>query len=786
MSIRNPGDSPKYWKIGIYHEELEDNSKNNENLIKEVFNDSFEKANEVDILHPFYNDKNLGEFFFGSFLADKKKTLISKNQNPAQPTESLNNQNNQNPRKESIQPNQSLKRNEIKDLIEADKYELLIAVTMYEEDPELFKKTMLAINKNLRSENCRFFKNENKEEEKKEEENKEEEKKEEENKEEEKKEEEKKIKDGVAVVVIVDGIKAFYPYVNHEYYKDLFNLEKIFNEHNITSGSKEEKLDKLLKKDYGIEVLAEQSDINDPKKRAKIKAEKLIAYCFVNDVEFEEGLGKIKVFFCVKQKNKRKLNSHLWFFRAFCKPANPEYVLLVDVGTEPEIDAIENLCRAFDDDMVAGVCGEIIPKIKDVHLTDLLYQTQLVEYKFAHIFDKALESLIGYITVLPGAFSAYRYKSLMIDDIDGPLWNYYFKSLRQPLNSCYMSNIYLAEDRVLCMALVTCKGKNNILKYVSNAKANTDPPTIFTDLVLQRRRWINGSWFALIDIIWHIGSIWRSGHNCFRKLLFSLMVFYYAANVFYSFFIIGGFYLSLSICLRKQFPAGDNTEELSGVGKVLIAMYLFLIIANVVLSLGSNIKSANRAFWTLSLLYALYMIIYIALLLFMFERYLGSKYVWIPVVFTLGSYMLLLCLNKCICNVLKGIIQYLLATPTYINIFTIYAVCNVHDCTWGNRSSELTAKESETKSDYERYRAYYVSFWFLMNSGFAYSFDALNVSGQSYSIFIYWVGMGGLAIVILRFLGALAFMIKGQKRSNRSNRRAFSDSIIPMLQSNNI
>jgi chitin synthase len=87
--------------------------------------------------------------------------------------------------------------------------------------------------------------------------------------------------------------------------------------------------------------------------------------------------------------------------------------------------------------------------------------------------DKALESAIGFITVLPGAFSAYQWKS-----IDGsPLWDDYFKAFKNPSEiTCFESNIYLAEDRVLCLSLVSMPGESNMLRYVKKSVAKTDIP----------------------------------------------------------------------------------------------------------------------------------------------------------------------------------------------------------------------------------------------------------------------------------------------------------------------
>lgn len=57
----------------------------------------------------------------------------------------------------------------------------------------------------------------------------------------------------------------------------------------------------------------------------------------------------------------------------------------------------------------------------------------------------------------------------------------------------YNENIFLAEDRILCMGIHT---KGFDMAYLPDAYAEVDPIKTVHGLLGQRKRWINGSFFA--------------------------------------------------------------------------------------------------------------------------------------------------------------------------------------------------------------------------------------------------------------------------------------------------
>lgn len=301
----------------------------------------------------------------------------------------------------------------------------------------------------------------------------------------------------------------------------------------------------------------------------------------------------VQMLFCLKEKNQKKINSHRWFFQAFGRVLDPNICVLIDAGTKPGGSSIYHLWKAFDlEPMCAGACGEIKAMLGTggKNLINPLVATQNFEYKMSNILDKPLESAFGFISVLPGAFSAYRYIALQNDkNGQGPLEKYFAgETLHGAGAGIFTANMYLAEDRILCFELVTKRNCHWILQYVKSATGETDVPDTATELILQRRRWLNGSFFAAIYAIVHFHQFFRSDHSFFRKIAFFIEFVFNTVNMIFAWFAIGNFFLVFKILTTSL---GDETL-LGNVGRILGVVFTWLygvsLVTCFVLSMGNR------------------------------------------------------------------------------------------------------------------------------------------------------------------------------------------------------
>ncbi|KAM5447321.1 Chitin synthase, class 3 [Microsporum audouinii] len=266
-------------------------------------------------------------------------------------------------------------------------------------------------------------------------------------------------------------------------------------------------------------------------------------------------LPPVQMMFCLKQKNSKKINSHRWLFNAFGRILNPEICILLDAGTKPGPKSLLALWEAFYNDKdLGGSCGEIHAMLGKgwKNLINPLVAAQNFEYKISNILDKPLESSFGYVSVLPGAFSAYRFRAIM----GRPLEQYFHgdHTLSKQLGpkgiegmNIFKKNMFLAEDRILCFELVAKAGSKWHLTYVKSSKGETDVPEGAPEFIGQRRRWLNGSFAASIYALMHFGRMYKSGHNIIRMFFFHIQMLYNTFTVFMTWFALGMCFLSHSI-----------------------------------------------------------------------------------------------------------------------------------------------------------------------------------------------------------------------------------------------
>ena len=322
----------------------------------------------------------------------------------------------------------------------------------------------------------------------------------------------------------------------------------------------------------------------------------------------------VQILFCLKEKNQKKINSHRWFFQAFGRVLDPNICVLIDAGTKPGPRSIYDLWKAFDlEPMCAGACGEIKAMLGrgGKYLINPLVATQNFEYKMSNILDKPLESAFGFISVLPGAFSAYRYVALQNDkNGQGPLEKYFAgEKLHGGDASPFIANMYLAEDRILCFELVTKRNCHWILQYVKSSTGETDVPDKIQELILQRRRWLNGSFFAALYAIVHFHQFFRSDHSILRKLMFFIEFIFNSINMIFAWFGLANFFLVFKILTTSL---GD--EKLLGqVGNILgiVAQWLYgmSLLTCFVLSMGNRPAGSGKFygvmvyFWAIIMMY---------------------------------------------------------------------------------------------------------------------------------------------------------------------------------------
>lgn len=431
------------------------------------------------------------------------------------------------------------------------------------------------------------------------------------------------------------------------------------------------------------------------------------------------NLVPVQMIFCLKQRNSKKINSHRWLFNAIGKQLQPEICILIDAGTKPGHKSLYYLWEAFyNNKNLGGACGEIHAMIKGGRkLINPLVAAQNFEYKMSNILDKPLESSFGYVSVLPGAFSAYRFRAIQ----GRPLQQYFHgdHTLADRLGKkgihgmgIFTKNMFLAEDRILCFELVAKAGDKWTLTYVKPSKGETDVPEGAAELISQRRRWLNGSFAASVYATVHFFRIYKSNHGILRLFFFHLQALYNMFVLIFSWFALANLWLTFSIIITflpdELLKNSSQTvlEVFHWVNLALKWIYVFFLVLQFVLALGNRPKGEKTTYIVSFVVFGLLGLYLIVTSLWLTVRaFLGKNITtWAGIrslftseqnavliaalAATFGIYLIASILFADPWHMVTSFPQYMLIAPSFINILNVYAFCNLHDVSWGTKGSD--------------------------------------------------------------------------------------------------
>ncbi|KNE67286.1 hypothetical protein AMAG_12350 [Allomyces macrogynus ATCC 38327] len=553
--------------------------------------------------------------------------------------------------------------------------ELFIVVTMYNEEPELFIKTMQGVHNNIRQML---------------------------------KQQEWGGADGwkkIVVAIISDGRTK----INQETLT-LISLMGCYQE-----GLMQQYNGRNETQAHIFEVTTEMNWQGQPEEDVKIVTHK----------DADDGVVPMQLLFCLKEANAKKINSHRWFFNAFAASLRPNVCVLLDVGTKPQSMSIYRLWRAFLNPQVGGACGEIAVEGSYWSMLNPIIAGQNFEYKMSNVLDKPLESVFGYISVLPGAFSAYRYAALQ----GRPLEEYFKGETLHNSSDIFTANMYLAEDRILCFELVAKANCNWILRYEKNSQAVTDAPATYAEFISQRRRWLNGSTFAFLYAVGNMGKFLTSGQSIFRKFGIVIELLYACINFVFSYFSLANFFAAFYFVIEGYLKLMDSEdaatirmvptkarspalyEIVKAILKLMRPLYVLVICLTFILALGNAPKSSRRGYLTIIGIFALISLVMLVLVVistsvqFQINPNVAAKVAQfrlanvtkqgdasalitltlVSLVATYGVYFVSSFLYLEWYHVIFNMIQYTLLLPTYVNVLQIYAYCNISDLSWGTK-----------------------------------------------------------------------------------------------------
>jgi len=276
------------------------------------------------------------------------------------------------------------------------------------------------------------------------------------------------------------------------------------------------------------------------KKRGKQYERRTFIFEQSRSYYIDEDSGKLRDYkftlsFIIKIDNRRKHNSHEWFFSAFVPSKMPAFMFLTDAFTKFQPDTLMNLISTMQrDNRISVSTGRqrVMSKFQQrqedemlFSMSDWLRRVQCFDFESSNCVYNGAFALAGFLPVVPGPCGLFRYDHMCTpgvgtgknpDGTDRTPVEWYLHVINTPAEKTgwIQGNLKLAEDRVLSYAAVLKTKRPAFMSFVTSAVFFFESEGKLSMLIKQRRRWINGT---VAGYIWLLSELWgKSSLSIFR------------------------------------------------------------------------------------------------------------------------------------------------------------------------------------------------------------------------------------------------------------------------------
>jgi chitin synthase len=135
-----------------------------------------------------------------------------------------------------------------------------------------------------------------------------------------------------------------------------------------------------------------------------------------------------------------------------------------------------------------------------------------------------------------------------------------------------------------------------------------DPVTTLVNLMGQRRRWINGTWFALEYVLQNSYLVYQSSHDTWERFWFNLSMYYAILMKMLTFYIIGLYFVVLYMMVEDMFKElamgslDGRINELASISAAFVFIYILLVGIMIYVSLhfGNRDAKAQPKFYAIA------------------------------------------------------------------------------------------------------------------------------------------------------------------------------------------